>query len=930
MGRVGRNPRSNPQPPKVDPQQELAWKAVRNFNRMLPTLTSFARALTGNNKVNVRAGKNTETDGTTIWMRPPLGLGETIQHESSLCDIRNDTLTPLCPACRRNDDVWSGLHHEMSHILMGSFKKVTPEMRQIVAELVDEWHPADACNHARDLHNKMSQAENYLPMFGIFSKFLWMIHQAIDDSRVDSAMLNIKPGLRNQFYSTTYRAFADGVEDNNGNPTFWRDAPVNAQVVVGMMLIASGCEIRQDWLRLEVFDILDDDKLQDILADAVHWGDVEGAAERTVLLFRRLNDMGICLVEKCVKPPPMPSLNNPSDEEDSDDGDPQSGDDTAGDEDSGDDDQESDSDWGGSSGSDGSSDDDSEAESDSTGTGASGDDADNVANDGAFGNNFENEDTSSDRSDKEGGDSVDQSDEESVPDDGDDDDLDDDRGSSDQREAESDEQPGSDGGQDQTDSVSSAGTEDEIEADDDATEADSQGDSGSSTSSESSGTDGNRDAQDSDGHLHGESEGDEEETELDSRGDGSFDPDESKSSVESTHDDASAYVSGEEDDADDDSGDEPVGEDVWSEEYDDDTPQAIRSIPEEELGDADLAEVFFEKFTGHSSHDEDVTDRLENDLDQELDDEILVARRKAIEEAVGQAAFFDRASVGVGEVIEYEFPTKLFGWVDRGWGSDHKSYMPTEMILGRALLKARIVFAENQRSRHVSGLKSGRVNSRVLGKRAALGDERLFKKRIAPGKRDYIVGITVDCSGSTQGVRIERIKRAVFAKAELLHRLGVKFYITAHTGGMERWWTEGYDFNRDYGDELENLMILWVKKPDEPWTDATRKRLATLTALANNFDGHTLEFHRKILERRTETDKILTYYTDGAMPAANYDEELVILTDELAKYRQKNITLLGVGINTDSPSRYGLDTVQVDSDDDLIKVVNQLERYLLR
>jgi cobalamin biosynthesis protein CobT len=123
-------------------------------------------------------------------------------------------------------------------------------------------------------------------------------------------------------------------------------------------------------------------------------------------------------------------------------------------------------------------------------------------------------------------------------------------------------------------------------------------------------------------------------------------------------------------------------------------------------------------------------------------------------------------------------------------------------------------------------------------------------------------------------------------------------------------------------------MLLWVKKVDEPWNDATRKRLSNLGPLASNFDGHTLEFHRKLLEQRRESDKVLIYYTDGDMPAANYTEELEILQREINTCKQKKISLLAVGINTMSPQDHGFDTVRVDSDEDINKVVAQLERRL--
>jgi hypothetical protein len=66
------------------------------------------------------------------------------------------------------------------------------------------------------------------------------------------------------------------------------------------------------------------------------------------------------------------------------------------------------------------------------------------------------------------------------------------------------------------------------------------------------------------------------------------------------------------------------------------------------------------------------------------------------------------------------------------------------------------------------------------------------------------------------------------------------------------------------------------------------------------------------------------------MPAANYDEELEVLQREIKTFKQKRYTLLGVGIRTDSPVRHGLDTVQINSDEDLKSVVMHLEKRLVR
>jgi hypothetical protein len=66
------------------------------------------------------------------------------------------------------------------------------------------------------------------------------------------------------------------------------------------------------------------------------------------------------------------------------------------------------------------------------------------------------------------------------------------------------------------------------------------------------------------------------------------------------------------------------------------------------------------------------------------------------------------------------------------------------------------------------------------------------------------------------------------------------------------------------------------------------------------------------------------------MPLENFDEELVILREEILRYRQRQIVLAGVGVRTDSPKEHGLPTVIVESQADVIKVVEDLEQWLTR
>lgn len=238
-----------------------------------------------------------------------------------------------------------------------------------------------------------------------------------------------------------------------------------------------------------------------------------------------------------------------------------------------------------------------------------------------------------------------------------------------------------------------------------------------------------------------------------------------------------------------------------------------------------------------------------------------------------------------------------------------------ESLIGRAVTQARIAFSVNARVEHHRNQKRGRIASATLGKRAPLGDARLFKKKIMPDKRNYAVLIGFDVSMSTVGRNAELIRESVQALAEVCHRIGVDVSIYAHS-------TEG----RTYGDL--SLSISKVKDFKERWSGDIVKRLDRIGPVSGNLDGHSLQFYRKQLDAVRATDKILFYFTDGAMPAANYEEELAVLQEEISVCKKRGYTLLGVGINTNSPEEHGLETVEVDGPGDVGKVVAKLQKKL--
>jgi cobalamin biosynthesis protein CobT len=243
--------------------------------------------------------------------------------------------------------------------------------------------------------------------------------------------------------------------------------------------------------------------------------------------------------------------------------------------------------------------------------------------------------------------------------------------------------------------------------------------------------------------------------------------------------------------------------------------------------------------------------------------------------------------------------------------------MVGEEVLGPVLLHMRRVLADNERAQMDRHLRSGRVNARVLGRRAPFHDPRLFQKKRVPGKKSYAVLLGIDISGSTVGLNIALAKQAAFAQAELCNRLGIDFGVYAHSATL----------GRHIGGYI--LEQYTVKDFDDPWNKRAKESLLKIGSWQENLDGHSLEYYRKKIERHSATDKIILYYTDGKMPAANSVEELEILQREIAVCRRKNITLLGVGIRTDSPEKHGLNTVQIDGPAEVGKVVHHLESALL-
>jgi len=922
----------------LDARSQKAWRAVRVFTQMLPQLTSFARMATGNQRVAVRLGDKNDraaTDGTIIYLQPPIDLGTERTHVRHLCDRRGPNKRQQCKACDAREVVLFYLFHEIAHIAFDSMVHPLGYQVSKIEKMIDEWHP-EGCPHRRHLMAQMEYANDYLQLCSTHNGFLPILFNCLEDARVNARMFQARPGLRVMFDAGTRRVFDQGVTQNDGTVWLWPQQPRNSQAMVGLFLMSSGTEIESDFFAEEVIETLQDPALVKACSRVILARSPHQIMDVTLELFRRLNELGYLLVPKCDVAPslPQPSPAGQGDEEQDanqqSSGKPEdSGSDgssqTKGSEDSvpagdapEDEGDSSDDDRGaGEPGTEASG--PSEDQQDSGGSQNAGepDAPDDEDGDGDLDSDGSRDGNESGSGNRAGGqdqnaDDLEEEDSSSV-----DDAL---RGSDNSHQEPESENESSastqgsgggsdrddDDGDDSSDSTRPSGG-DTSPGDDDPDSAPGEGgqDSSSSPATEVDGREDDEDTDESSDAADREgSEGSDDDF-----GDGASDGDSTEGKQqagdESVWEDPDGFDDGSADDADDHFGDPAQVADLVN------IFGGHRSVKDDDVDDSGVDHEHF----GDEDHDHEHEDDDDRSTRQLLDREAVVA-------AARQAAVFDTQSRFLQGMDLWTYPQPQLRWAQRAEYPPAEELESPERVMGRAVMKARLVFEDNRRSAEVRHLKSGSVDARVLGKRAPFGDERLFSRTRRPGKKDYFFVIGVDCSGSTgYGMRSPRIKRAVMAQAALFTRLGIKFAIYGMTGG-------------DYGSPSytwgvpDSLWMLEIKSPDQPWDKSAKTRLANIPPIYENYDGHNLEFLRKVLDARTETKRGIIYYTDGEMPAANGPEELVILQTELTNCRRKGYITLGVGINTDSPRQYGLDTVQVDSDDDIHLVIDQLGRKL--
>lgn len=881
---------------------EQAQRAVAAFRKLQPTLSAYARALTGRKDIRVElaANDNGSTDGSRIFYRPPIALGDKTSHDRFLCNRRDEVTSELiCPACAVREEVLVTIYHEIGHNAFGTFDRVNDADKQRALD----WAIKESKGEYRERIEKRIESapeyvkNSYIGLAGLINEFLPTLVNSLEDARVDRAMFKAKVGLKRMFEVQYKEVFTNGFQSRNETGELvtikWNETPLNSQIIIGAFVVASGYTDYQEWFHPKVSEALADTELQSIIAGMDSIFSASGVYNLSFKVLKRFRELGFCGTPQ--DPDPEPEVQDDS-EDDSEDSPQDQGDPSASEATPPPVREEQSSDEHGTGG----VSDKSEPESESSDQTDSPPETSRGERDSSEADELQ-EGTSDDGQQSEGSSSLDESSDENS-------DVSDFDSS---EETGGDQQgPRSESPEDNSDDGDSNFNTEESDNSDQDSDGDSSegmaGNSGDFTDSDPGG-----ESSESSGDLAG-GDGDGSGVSLE------MDSESSTESDRSREDDAPEGDSGDglpdaetndrdsEDETDlvDTGADDGYGGTKLEEQQEQSGPP---------MGSADEAAEVFKVF---DQHEEKPKSAHEIEASKKED--------AAVERAIIQGIYFTSPSTRVWGVREHIYGQPYivegynfsFAWEDSRRLSNVEI---SQTVLGPSVMRLRRAFSDNQRGSRQANLRSGRVNNRVLGSRAWDNDPRLFRKDRLPGKKDYHIVIGMDISGSTKGVNVELEKRAVFAQAEMLNRVGVCFEIWAHTG----------DYNDPTGKTSGyNLDMYCIKAANEPWNEKTQERLLRIKACSINLDGHALEFLRKKADASRATDKVILYYSDGKFPAANEQEELEVFLSEMRVCNTKGYTLLGVGIRTDSPRRHGLDTVEVHGDDDLIKVVNHLGKRL--
>jgi len=165
--------------------------------------------------------------------------------------------------------------------------------------------------------------------------------------------------------------------------------------------------------------------------------------------------------------------------------------------------------------------------------------------------------------------------------------------------------------------------------------------------------------------------------------------------------------------------------------------------------------------------------------------------------------------------------------------------------------------------------------------------------------------LLVDQSGSMEGSKIRCARNTAIGLSEVFGKLNITTSVIGFT---------------NCGKTVQQYHYLHWKN-----TLNDRIRLLHISAERDNFDGYSIRYATKLLEKRSEQHKILIVISDG-LPACSYYRNFshgVTDTSQAIREAEKVADVIGVAVHTDDTdvlhAMYRSSFLQVDDENELFQ-----------
>jgi len=233
--------------------------------------------------------------------------------------------------------------------------------------------------------------------------------------------------------------------------------------------------------------------------------------------------------------------------------------------------------------------------------------------------------------------------------------------------------------------------------------------------------------------------------------------------------------------------------------------------------------------------------------------------------------------------------------------------------------------------RKIPGFRSGKLDGSSLY-RVATGDDRVFRRDFKMTTKDVDVQLVIDLSGSMYGRKVELATECGYALGTALDRLNINNQIVGFTTmGIEEI-THHVDIARESissgsrePSRIEPIYMPIIKDWSQRFT-ADRKTACIMAAkdvaLLNNIDGESIEYAGRMLWAQPGARKLMIVLSDGnPIASGNHTEQVLHLRNVIDRLIKEGTEVFGIGIKTDSVSKYYPDYAVVDDLTDLLSTV---------